>query len=269
MVPGAATLSDRPARNHADSPWLTVQMDHRFQHGPSGFSLHIDFETRANRVVIFGPSGSGKSSLLRAIAGLLEPDAGKIQIHGKTVWQTSLKDHATNIPTEQRHVGLVMQNPAVFPHMNVSRNVAFALRGMEIATQNEKVLRLLLAVEAESLADRWPRELSGGQLQRVAIARTLAADPSVLLLDEPFAALDAESRQQLSENLHTWATEHAVLVLTVTHNLEEAFAAGDEVLAMKEGRIVAQGTPCEVLATERSRLLLAMGASAVGYGPET
>lgn len=236
-------------------------MDHQFEPDAAGFSLRIAFETNANRVVLFGPSGSGKSSLLRMIAGLLEPNAGKIQIHGKTVWQKNPGRAGTGLPPEQRHVGLVMQNPAVFPHLTVARNVAFALRGMEASAQREKILGLLRVVEAEPLVNSWPRELSGGQLQRVAIARTLAANPSVLLLDEPFAALDAQGRQQLSENVHRWAAEHAVPVLTVTHNLEEAFAAGDEVLAMKEGRIVAQGKPHEVLAAERARLLLAMGAA--------
>lgn len=254
-------MSDIFGPSNGASPWLTVQIDHQFAHGATGFSMHIAFETRARRMVVFGPSGSGKSSLLRAIAGLLKPDAGKIQIGSRIIWLKHPGSPATETPIERRRVGLVMQNQAVFPHLNVLRNVAFALRGMDAATQKEKALRLLKLVEAESLADRWPRELSGGQLQRVAIARTLAADPGVLLLDEPFAALDAQGRQQLSENLHTWATEHAIPILTVTHNLEEAFAAGDEVLTMKEGRILGQGKPCEVLATERDRLLFAMGVS--------
>lgn len=227
------------------------------------------------RIVIFGPSGSGKSSLLRAIAGLLEPDAGRIQIHGKTTWQRAFGNQSGhNEPTEKRHVGLVMQNPSVFPHLTAAGNVAFALKGMEKSARTDKVFRLLQRVEAEPLANRWPRELSGGQLQRVAIARTLAAEPSILLLDEPFAALDAKSRQQLSDNVQTWAREHNVSMLTVTHNLEEAFAAGDEVLAMKDGRISAQGKPHEVLAAERDRLLRAMGITQIGtvpaaYVPET
>jgi molybdate transport system ATP-binding protein len=263
-------LSDRHIASSTEAPWLTVQIDHRFDQGHAGFHLQVAFAAHARRTVVFGPSGSGKSSLLRAIAGLLRPQAGKIQIHGKVMWERrpgSRGDYG--IPAEKRKIGLVMQSPAVFPHLTVSRNVAFALRGMEKPAQRKKVSQLLQLVDAEPLAERWPRELSGGQLQRVAIARTLAAEPSILLLDEPFAALDAENRQQLSKNVHGWAREHNVPVLTVTHNLEEAFAAGDEVLAMEEGRIVAQGKPHKVLAGERDRLLHAMGAVPAGYDPET
>ncbi len=254
-------MFDSPVLPGQNSPWLRLQIDHHFQHGQGSFHLHLEFEAHAARTVVFGPSGSGKSSLLRAIVGLLEPDAGKIELHEKILWQRTVGQRSdSNVPPQKRRVGLVMQSPAVFPHLTVARNVAFALRGMEKSAQREKVFLLLNRVGAEELADRWPRELSGGQLQRIAIARTLAAEPSVLLLDEPFAALDARSRQQLSENVHTWAREHRVPVLTVTHDLEEAFAAGEEVLAMEAGRITAQGKPHEVLAAERERLLIALGA---------
>lgn len=240
-------------------PWLKLEIDHRFAHDSASFHLLACFELHAARTVIFGPSGSGKSSLLRAVVGLLETDAGKIELHGKTVWQRDARGRSNGyVPPEKRRVGLVMQSPAVFPHLTAARNVSFALRGMDKAEEQQKILRLLRLVGAEALADRWPRELSGGQLQRVAIARTLAAEPAALLLDEPFAALDTKSRQQISENVHAWAREHRVPVLTVTHNLEEAFASGEELLAMEEGRIVAQGKPHDVLVAERDRLLLAL-----------
>jgi molybdate transport system ATP-binding protein len=206
--------------------------------------------------VVFGPSGSGKSSLLRAIAGLLKPDIAIIDFHGATVCQTARDSSPTIfVPAEKRRVGLVMQSPAVFPHLTASGNVAFAMRGKDRSAEQAKITQLLQIVEAESLAARWPRDLSGGQLQRIAIARTLAAEPAILLLDEPFAALDALSRQQISKNLHKWALERGVPVLTVTHNLEEVFAAGDEVLTMEDGRVMAQGTPERVLAIQRERLL--------------
>ncbi len=253
-------MSESAIANAARPPWLSVHIEHRFAHNGASFHLEAAFELHAPRTVVFGPSGSGKSSLLRAIAGLLEADAGKIQLHDRTLWQSARGSRsALSVPAEKRCVGLVLQNPAVFPHLTVAHNVAFALRGMDGPAQKENILRLLQLVEAESLANRWPRELSGGQLQRVAIARTLAAEPTVLLLDEPFAALDAPGRQRLSQNLHQWARERSVPLLMVTHNLEEAFAAGDEVLVMEEGHITAQGKPCVVLAAERERLLLAMG----------
>ena len=262
------SVTPRPGAGH--TPWLTVHLEHRFQHHGAGFHLHLAFSAYAQRTVVFGPSGSGKSSLLRAIAGLLKPDIATIQFHGTTVCKTTPQDHAkVFIPAEKRGVGLVMQNPAVFPHLTAAGNVAFALRGMEKSAQQEKIARLLEIVEAETLAARWPHELSGGQLQRVAIARTLAAEPSILLLDEPFAALDAPSRQQISQNLHQWARERGVPVLTVTHNLEEVFAAGDEVLTMEEGRIMAQGTPERVLNIQRERLLQILHAAPTSVRAET
>jgi ABC-type sulfate/molybdate transport systems ATPase subunit len=254
-------LSDSYLLPAATAPWLRAHIEHRFGQELGSFHLRVSFEAHAMRTVVFGPSGSGKSSLLRAITGLLEPHAGKIELHGETVWSRSIGRHSDRyVPPENRQVGLVMQSPAIFPHLTVAGNVAFALRGMEPSARRDKVLHLLQIVDAELLAQRWPRQLSGGQLQRVAIARTLAAEPSVLLLDEPFSALDAKSRQILSENVHAWAVEHRVPILAVTHNLEEAFKSGEEVLVMEEGRIAAQGSPHEVLNAERDQLLLAMGA---------
>ena len=253
-------MSELTVQHTASESWLTVHIGHHFRRQQDGFHLQLSFEASAARTVIFGPSGSGKSSLLRAIAGLLEPDAGHIQIHGNSVWQrTSGKHSLLWVPAEKRRVGLVLQNPAVFPHLTVARNVAYAMRRMEKSEQKKEVLHLLQLVEAESLVDRWPRELSGGQLQRVAIARTLAAEPRVLLLDEPFAALDGRSRQQLSANLQEWARTHHVPILMVTHNLEEAFSAGDEIVVMHEGHITAQGGPQAVLMRERDRLLESLG----------
>jgi molybdate transport system ATP-binding protein len=265
------TLSDPAIRNVepsvrvrsavSNTPWLTVHLEHRFHNNSAGFQLHLAFSAYAHRTVVFGPSGSGKSSLLRAIAGLLKPDVATIEFHGTAVCKTMAHSQPKLfVPAENRRVGLVMQNPAVFPHLTASGNVAFAMRGNDRSAQKEKIARLLEIVEAESLAARWPRELSGGQLQRIAIARTLAAEPTILLLDEPFAALDAPSRQQISHNLHLWAQERGVPVLTVTHNLEEAFTAGDDVLTMEDGRVMAQGTPERVLAIQRDRLLHALHA---------
>ena len=252
----AASSSQTVLATLVETPWLAVHIEHRFHPRRAGFHLHVAFTAYAQRTVIFGPSGSGKSSLLRAIAGLLAPDMATIQLRGMIVCQTMRGSHPRFcLPAEKRRVGLVMQNPAVFPHLTAARNVAFAMRGTEKSAQQQTIQRLLQLVEAESLAARWPRELSGGQLQRIAIARTLASEPTVLLLDEPFAALDAESRQRISHNLHQWARERDIPVLTVTHNLEEALTAGEEVIAMEDGRILAQGAPEQVLSAQRDRLL--------------
>lgn len=243
------------------APWLALRIDHAF----ATLRLQLEFELHAARTVVFGPSGSGKSTILRAIAGLFEPDAGTIAILGKPVWQRTRKlRHALWTPAEKRGVGLVMQSPAIFPHRTAGGNVAFALRGMERSEREKRIVELLRIVEAETLTDRWPRELSGGQLQRIAIARTLAARPSILLLDEPFAALDAHSRQRVSQNLQLWTRAEAIPVMMVTHNLEDAFAFGDEVLSIEDGRLIAQGRPAEVLAEHRERLLRELGVAAPG-----
>lgn len=263
-------MSDVSNFSATKAPWLTVHLEHSFQHDRAGFHLHLTLAAHAQRTVVFGPSGSGKSSLLRAITGLLKPDMATIQFHGTTVCKITRDSQPTIfVPAEKRRVGLVMQNPAVFPHLTAAGNVAFPLRKTEKSATKENIALLLGIVEAESLAERWPRELSGGQLQRVAIARTLAAEPSILLLDEPFAALDAQSRQRISQNLHQWAHKRGVPVLTVTHNLEEAFTAGDEVLTMEEGCIVAQGTPERVLAQQRERLLQTLHAVPAPFSAET
>ena len=245
------------------APWLDLRVDHRFP----GCHLQLDCQLSAQRTVVFGPSGSGKSSLLRAIAGLLEPDDGRILLHGQAVWERrgrgqEHQHRPTRVPAHKRRVGLVLQNPALFPHLRVRDNVAFALRGMAEDSRKEKVLELLRIVDALALVDRWPRDLSGGQQQRVAIARTLAASPAVLLLDEPFGALDAEASRQLSDNIYQWAKNQSVPVMMVTHNVEEAFSAGDEVLKMDCGRIAAQGPPHKVLSAERARLLGVLRACA-------
>lgn len=247
--------------NTASAPWLHLRLQHHFPPRSAGFHLRVALDLHASRAVLFGPSGSGKSSLLRAIAGLLQADSGEITVLGETLWQRSPGARpAHSVPAEKRLVGLVLQQPAIFPHLTVAGNVGFALRGMEKHARDTKVLDLLRMFDAEPLAHRAPRELSGGQWQRVAIARTLAAEPSVLLLDEPFAALDTASRRQVSHTLHRWAAERRVPVLTVTHNLEEAFAVGEEVVVMESGTVRAQGPPAQVLAAERDHLLRTLGA---------
>jgi ABC-type sulfate/molybdate transport systems ATPase subunit len=250
-------LSEISPVTPAEPSWLDVRIDHKFP----GCHLQLACRLSAPRAVVFGPSGSGKSSLLRAVAGLLEPDAGHIRLHGTTVWErTGTRRPSPRVPVEARRVGLVLQSPAIFPHLTVGGNVAYPLRSVARDARREIVLELLRVVGGESLADRWPSELSGGQQQRVAIARTLASNPSTLLLDEPFGALDSQASQQLSQNLFQWAQERSVPALMVTHSLEEAFSGGDEVLVINDGHIVAQGPPQDVLAAERDRLLRAINA---------
>jgi sulfate transport system ATP-binding protein len=206
-------------------------------------------------VALLGPSGSGKTTLLRIIAGLETPDegSGSIFFHGE--------DTSARKPAE-RQVGFVFQHYALFRHMSAFENVAFGLRVRPRATRpsereiQERVHDLLTLVQLDTLADRLPSQLSGGQRQRVALARALAVDPRVLLLDEPFGALDARVRQELREWLRRLHDEIGVTSLFVTHDQEEALEVADLVVVMNEGRVQQVGTPDEVFHRPASRFVL-------------
>jgi sulfate transport system ATP-binding protein len=204
--------------------------------------LHV---ARGKLVALLGPSGSGKTTLLRIIAGLehADPGSGRILFHGEDV---------TNMPAGQRKVGFVFQHYALFRHMTVFENIAFGLNvrsrrdrpdRTEIA---ERVHRLLKLVQLDGLDTRFPSQLSGGQRQRVALARALAVEPRVLLLDEPFGALDAKVRKELRRWLRQFHDEVHLTTLFVTHDQEEALEIADEVVVMNQARVEQVGTPQEV-----------------------
>ena len=189
---------------------------------------------------LLGPSGSGKSTVLRVVAGLEQPDSGQI-LFGD--------DDVTNLPAQKRGLGFVFQSYALFKHMTVRRNIAFGLGVRKVARQGgdrRKVDELLSLVQLDGLGERYPPQLSGGQRQRVAFARALAIEPKMLLLDEPFGALDAQVRVELRDWLRRFHDEHHVTTLLVTHDQEEAAEVSDHVVVMHEGRVAQAGTPREV-----------------------
>lgn len=192
---------------------------------------------------LLGPSGSGKTTLLRVIAGLESADRGCVEFFGEDITQKSAKD---------RGVGFVFQHYALFKHMNVFENIAFGLnvRPRKFRPSKEEIHRrvneLLKMIQLESLSKRYPNELSGGQKQRVALARALAIEPKVLLLDEPFGALDAKVRKDLRRWLRRLHDEIHITSIFVTHDQEEALEVSDEVVIMQQGRIEQVGTPEEV-----------------------
>jgi sulfate transport system ATP-binding protein len=188
---------------------------------------------------LLGPSGSGKSTVLRVIAGLEHPDLGQI-LFGD--------DDYTAVPAQHRGVGFVFQSYALFKHMTVRRNIAFPLnvRKVEREEARHRVDELLALVQLEGLGERYPAQLSGGQRQRVAFARALAIEPRLLLLDEPFGALDAQVRLELRDWLRRFHDERHVTTLLVTHDQEEAMEVSDHVVVMHEGRVAQAGTPHEV-----------------------
>ncbi|WP_370290058.1 sulfate/molybdate ABC transporter ATP-binding protein [Nocardioides sp.] len=185
---------------------------------------------------LLGPSGGGKSTLLRIIAGLETADGGSVQIEGTD---------ATKLPPQKRNVGFVFQHYAVFKHMTVAKNVAFGLeiRKRPKAEVRKKVDELLELVHLSQFAHRLPSQLSGGQRQRLALARALAVEPTVLLLDEPFGALDAKVRKELRDWLRRLHDEVHVTTVFVTHDQEEALEVADEIVVINEGRIEQVGTP--------------------------
>ena len=194
-------------------------------------------------VALLGPSGSGKTTLLRIIAGLDAPDSGTIRLN---------EEDATSATARDRHVGFVFQHYALFRHLTVFENVAFGLRLRPKSTRpseeeiRKRVRKLLELIQLEWLGDRYPKQLSGGQRQRVALARALAVEPRVLLLDEPFGALDAKVRKELRRWLRRLHDELHISSVFVTHDQEEALEVADRVAIMNQGEIEQVGTPAEV-----------------------
>jgi molybdate transport system ATP-binding protein len=200
-----------------------------------GFVLEARWESSRTIVALVGRSGSGKTLTLRCIAGLERPDRGRIRIGERLLFDSAA---GVDVPVHRRRVGFVFQHYALFPHLTVERNVLFGFRGRGPADRAGALGRALALCRLEGLASRYPRELSGGQRQRVAIARALASDPAVLLLDEPFAALDRETRDEVLGELRSILESSRVPTVLVTHDAEEARALGEEVIAMAAGVVV-------------------------------
>jgi len=205
---------------------------------------HVDLQVPSGELVaLLGPSGCGKTTLLRIIAGLESPDSGELRFHG---------EDATALAARERGVGFVFQHYALFRHMSVFENVAFGLRVKprrerpSEAQVRAKVHELLELVQLDWLADRTPAQLSGGQRQRIALARALAVEPKVLLLDEPFGALDAKVRKELRRWLRRLHDELQMTSVFVTHDQEEALTMSDRIAVMSKGRILQVGTPNEI-----------------------
>lgn len=203
-----------------------------------GFKLAVNFVVDGTRPLgLLGASGAGKSLILRYIAGIETPDTGRIVLNGRVLFDS---EKGINLPSCDRKVGLLFQNYALFPHLTVAQNIAFGLRHSQSAEQLQAIVQQqLAAVHIESLAQRYPHELSGGQQQRVALARALASQPEILLLDEPFSALDTHLRSRIERQLFNRLQHYQGMTLLVTHNLEEAYRFCDRLLVVEQGRTIA------------------------------
>ncbi len=219
------------------------RLDAEFTVHRPDFRLHVRLEVGAEILVLFGPSGSGKSTTLSAIAGLIEPEHGRITLDGEVLFLRDGTARPVNLPARRRHVGYVFQQYALFPHLTAIENVAYPLRG---PGRPARAAEFLGRMNLAHLADHYPHELSGGQQQRIALARALAAEPRALLLDEPFSALDAAARQRLQLELLALQGEFGLAVIYVTHRLEDAFAVGQRLAVMRDGRVEQVGPLADV-----------------------
>ena len=213
---------------------LHVQLSKTFAPGRlRHFAINVKFTAPVGVTVIFGPSGSGKTTLLQCIAGLLSPERGLISIGNDPIFDSERK---LDVAPQQRRIGYVFQDLALFPHMTVAENVAFGIR--ENGNRRAEVVRdVLERFSIAHVAAHRPAEISGGERQRVALARALVTQPRLLLLDEPFSALDDPLKVEIIADLKQWLEEHRIPVLFVTHDRSEAGALGERMLFMNEGNV--------------------------------
>ncbi len=205
----------------------------------SGFALNVGFNIGAEVLGILGASGSGKSMTLRCIAGLETPTSGKIAVKGKVLFDSA---EGINVPSKDRKIGFLFQNYALFPHLTVAENIAFGLQNLSASEQRLRVKEQLISVQMSGMENRYPHELSGGQQQRVALARAIAPNPDLLLLDEPFSALDTHLRSQLERELMQTLANYRGITLFVSHNLEEVYRVCENLLVLADGSAIAFDT---------------------------
>jgi molybdate transport system ATP-binding protein len=234
---------------------LSVRIAYRTS---NSFALEAEFEAPAGFTMILGPSGGGKTTILNCIAGFARPDAGRISLGQRVLFDSAER---IDTPVAQRRLGYVFQNLALFPHLTVAQNVQYGIAKMPAEERRARMMAMLESFRVAHLVARKPGEISGGERQRVALARSIVTNPTALLLDEPLVALDNGTRSKILDDLRAWNAAHEIPILYVTHSPEEAFALGERVLVLESGRILAQGMPQDVLATPRHETI----AQVVGF----
>jgi molybdate transport system ATP-binding protein len=233
-----------------------IRKERRTASAPS-FVPDVSLEVPPGITILFGPSGAGKSTLLDCIAGLARPDAGRIATGGEVLFDSAA---AIDLPAQKRRIAYVFQTLALFPHLSGEENVAYGLSALSESNQRERVGEILSAFHVENLRKKKPGEISGGEKQRIALARSLVTEPRILLLDEPLTGLDAKLKSAIVDDLRAWNAANRIPILSVTHSREEVDALGERVIAIDNGHVVSAGTPMDVLdAPRRKRLAQAAG----------
>lgn len=228
---------------------LQVRLCRSLTSEDGGFQLDVAFELQKGITILFGPSGAGKTTLLDCIAGLANPDKGRISVEARVLFDS---EQGINVRPRERNIGYVFQDLALFPHLTVEANVAYGLGRLTPEHRKQRVAAALALLGISELRGRRPAKVSGGERQRVALARALVTRPSVLLLDEPLAALDMPVRMKIAEDLRRSIQELPIPVLYVTHSRDEVFMLGERMLMLERGKIIAEGTPHQVMSAPRS-----------------
>lgn len=231
---------------------LQVSIRQRRRSESGFFEGDAEFSLSNGISILFGPSGAGKTTLLDCIAGLCTPESGRIGLANRVLFDSA---QGTNLPARERNIGYVFQDLALFPHINVEENVGYGLARVPPAQRKQRVLAVLDSLGISSLRERRPDQLSGGEKQRVALARALVTNPSALLLDEPLAGLDLPVRMKIADDLRRSIQGRPIPVLYVTHNREEVFMLGENMLVLEAGKVIGQGTPHQVLSAPQSETI--------------
>lgn len=222
------------------------------------FVLDVSFQAPPGFTILFGPSGAGKSTLLDCVAGLVRPNAGRITIGESVLFDSTM---GIDVPSQKRRIAYVFQSLALFPHLSVEKNLTYGLRDIPEYDRQARVEAILKAFRIANLRNQKPPQISGGEKQRTALARSLVTQPRLLLLDEPLTGLDADLKAAIVDDLRAWNSAKGIPILYVTHSREEVDALGERVIAIDNGRVVSHGAPMDVLDAPRHKRL----AQAAGF----
>jgi molybdate transport system ATP-binding protein len=236
--------SSARGRSDINRPVLHVEIRKRLDSDKSGsFNLDVDFSAGDGITILFGQSGSGKTTTLRAIAGIVTPDSGRITVGDETYFDST---KPTNVSIQKRRVGYVFQDYALFPHLTAEQNVSYGIKETTEKLRREKAHAMLALFKIEHVSRRYPQNMSGGEQQRTALARALASDPAIVLLDEPLSAVDTQTRSRLLDEIAGAQERVGIPFVYVTHNTAEAIRLGKQVVILHDGRVKQIGPPSEV-----------------------